>query len=1063
MRLIRAILDRPVSAVLIVLSVVIFGITSIVGMQMEYFPDLDMPMEVVIVVYPGADADSVENLVVEPIEDIGKTLAGIESIESDSKENFGTVQFTYEYGTDLDDAYMELKAALDNLAGDLPEECESPKIMEINVSSDATISIAAKSADGSVILDYINDTVVPGLEGINGVAQVNVNGNREKFAKIVLDEERLRQYGISLSQVAQEIAAADFDMPAGTITTGSQKVAVTAYSEIEWHSMLQNIAIQTGRGSLVNLSDITSVINLFESDPESMSRFNGQDSLLIDIDKKSTSPTIQVCSDVEKKLEELQDPSIKYEIISSSADNITDTLMEVLKTLLEGVFITMAVLLVFLGDIRASLIVGSSMPLSLFMALIVLNLLNVPFDLMTGTGMIIAIGMLVDNSIVVLESCFRMKEHNDSFKEAAIEGAAGMIMSVFGSTLTTIVVYAPISMANGMSGQMNKPLCYAVMFTMIASLINSVTVVPLMYSFVKPKFKEELPINKILAFPGRGYRKIMPSLLRHPFLPVFAAVIMLVCAIGLASQLNLDIFPPSYDGSISIKADFRSGTKLEAMDEMIKPIEEELLADKEFESVELAIEKGTATITAYSSDNCTRSSEEAVDHYSSRFSDVTGMDLNITPTGVTTGLASLMSSGNTKTITIESEDRDDLELGAEAVVQCMKTVPGVLKVDNSLSKSQTNARFRIDQQFARQAGMQPSQIASQIYFMLNGIDSTDVKIGDKEYTIHVQYEDDAYNNPDILLAQSITSSSGRRIPLKDICEIEYKEIKQNIHRIDDKFTAEITATTTSRGKYRTGAAIDSAMSELELPEGVGFTVSTVDKTLAKEMNTMGTALITAVFLVFLVMAIQFESVKYSLMIMMCIPFSLIGSFGLMYAMDEKISMMAMMGLLMLVGMVVNNGILLVDGTNELKKSMPLHEALMESGLTRLRPILMTTLTTVLSMLPLLLSGNSGMNMMHGMGVVIVGGLIASTVLAMFLMPPFYVVMSGKKERLLVRQGLSTGCIGTESDDKAEELDGGIEDEEAEDEEPEDSEPGDEAGDEEVADSEAGVIEDRNEI
>ena len=992
MNFIKTVLNRPVSALLIIFSIIVFGVSSLAGMKMEYFPNLEMPMEVVVITWAGADADSMSRLVCEPIEDVGETLTGVTSIESQAYENYATVQISYEYDTDIDDAYMELKAALDNMADEMPDGCGTPEIIEVSLDSDATISVAAISKDGSDILEYINEDVVPKIERQNGVAQVDVVGSRDKYTKVVLNEERLKQYGLSLSQVAADIAGADFDMPVGTLHAGNQDIAANAYSEIDWRTALTSLSIQTKSGELITLSDITDEIGLFEEDVDAISRYNGKDSVLIQVDKKSTAETRAVCKNVLNELNKNNDGKVEYQVVHSAADDINDSLQEVLKTLIEGVAITMVVLFVFLENIKASLIVGSSMPLSLFVAAIALSLLKMPFDLMTGTGMIIAIGMLVDNSIVILESCFRMQEQGLDYKEAALKGTSTMMFSVLGSTLTTIVVYAPISLATGMSGQMNKPLCYTVIFTMVASLVNAITTVPLLFTLIKPQEKTDLPINRILEKLSSKYKKVMPVLLKAPKRVIGVALVLFVIAIGLASTINFDVFPPSYDGSIKVAATFRSGTKLEVMDERIKEVEASLLKDKNFDSVELSIDSSGVEITAYSKDN-KRTSEEAVEKYTKEFEGMTDVDINVTPTGVTTGLASLMSSGNSETITLESENQDKLAKGAAVVEEALKEVPGVTKVSNAADASRTTARFHIDQQEAKFAGMQPSTVATQIYTMLNGMTAAEIEGEDGNmYDIKVQYHDGEYNDPAVLLSQYVSNSKGTSVALKDICSIEYTEIPQSIHRVDGKYVTEITATVNSGAKYQIASDISKKINALDLPSGVEQAQSIMDAQLMNEMSSMGTALVTAVFLVFLVMAIQFESVKYSLMVMMCIPFSLIGTFGLMFLFGEPLSMMAMMGVLMLVGMVVNNGILLVDGTNELKKEMDLHSALIQAGLTRLRPILMTTLTTILSMLPLLLSGNSGMNMMHGMGVVIIGGLLASTILAMFLMPPFYIVM-----------------------------------------------------------------------
>lgn len=995
MKYIKMILKRPMSAILIILAIVVFGISAMKNIQLEYFPDLEMPMEVVSVVYPGADADSIERLVTEKIEDAGEHLTGIESIESSSYENYAVIQFTYEYGTNLDDAYMELKEQLDNLKEELPDECETPTIMEISLDSDATISIAAESADGTDILDYVNDTVIPKLESINGVAQVEVAGDREKYLKIVVNEEKMKQYGLSLSTVGSYIAGADFDLPVGTIVNGSQEIGATAYTEIHWNEDLKNVAIETGTGALIHLSDIADVINLYQEDPDSISRFNGKDSVLIDVTKKSSSPTITVCNAVQDALKNLKNDSIQFEVIHSSADDIMDTLLEVLTTLLEGVAFTMAILFLFFGDIRASLIVGSSMPLSLLTAMILLNAMGVSFDLMTGTGMIIAIGMIVDNSIVVLENCFRIKEQETDYKAAAAKGAATMFLSVSASTLTTIVVYAPMTTTTGMSGQMNKPLCYTVIFTMLASLISAITVVPLFFTLIKPKEKKNLPINKVLNKLSNGYKKVIPVLLHHPKKTILAAVVLFAVSIGLATQLHMDLFPSNFDGSIKVEATFRSGTKLEVINEEIQRIEQALTEDKNFDSIELEISDNTANITASSAESCNRSSEEAVEYYTNLYSGITNIDIAVSPYGVSTGLASLMSTGNNVSVTLLGNDLNNLSASASLVEEALTKVPGVMKVKNDLSGQETNARFVINQQKAMNAGMTPATVAGQIYYLMNGVKATTLEYEDEEYDVVVEYPEHKYDNSTTLMDQALTTSSGKQVALSDIAALEYTSIMQTINRQDKKYVATITATTTTADKISASGLISEAAKKISLPDGVSIGQSTTDAQLSKEVGSMGNAIIAAIFLVFLVMAIQFESPRLSFMVMLCIPFSLIGSFGLLYFSKAPLSMMAMMGFLMLIGMVVNNGILLVDATGELKKKMPLENALTEAGMTRLRPILMTTLTTVLSMLPMILSSDSGMNMMRGMGFVIIGGLCTSTILAMFLMPPFYLVINGR--------------------------------------------------------------------
>lgn len=996
MNLIKLVIKRPVSAMLAIIATIIFGISAVFNIQLEFFPDLEMPMELVYVLYPGADADSIQRLVTKPIEDAGKSLTGINNISSTSYRNYATIQFTYEYDTDLNDAYMELRAALDNLKDDLPENCHTPTIMEISLDSEATITAAAKSDEGFDLMGYINDVVAPRLETVNGVAQVDATGGQDKYVRIVLNSEKMEQCGLSISDIAGYIASAKSDVPAGNITTGSMEESVSVVTEVEWQEDLPNIVLKTGGGELIRLTDVADIVGLYKSDADSVNRYNGRDSILIDVTKKSSGATISVCNEVEGILNQLTIDGVDFEVIHSSKDDILSTLIEVLKTLVEGVLFTMLVLFLFFGDIRASLIVGSSMPLSLLATMLLLNFMGVSFDLMTGTGLIIAIGMIVDNSIVVMESCFRMKETHADFKEAAIQGAGTVMTSIIASTLTTVVVYLPIAMTSGMSGQMNKPLSYSIVFTMLASLISSIAIVPFFFSKIRPVEKDNLPINRILKKITRAYDRIIRILIHHRILTILTAVLLFAGSIALAAQLPLDLFPSSYDGSIEVEASFRSGTKLEIMNEKVQRIEQELIKDNNFDSVALNLSGNTASIVAYSVEGCKRSSKEAVEYYTSLFGDMVDMDISVIPKGTASGLASLMSTGNNVEITLLGTDLDHLRAGAAMVEESIKTIPGIMKITSDTDQNETTAKIVVNPLRAMDAGLTPAAVSSDIYYTLSGMTAATLEQGDKEYDVKLVYEDGKYDDISSLMDKTITTSSGRMVTLGELSDIKQTNILKSISRQDGLFLATVTATTTSTAKYAAAGAINSAVSRVLLPEGVSIGQSASDKSLAKESVGLVKSLIAAVFLVFLVMAMQFESVRFSIMVMTCIPFSLVGSFLLLFISGTPLSMMAIMGFLMLVGMVVNNGILLVDATNELRKTTSLEEALIQAGTTRLRPILMTTLTTVLSMLPLVLSGDSGMAMMRGMGFVIIGGLCASTILAMFMMPPFYLVISGEQ-------------------------------------------------------------------
>lgn len=995
MKFIRLILRRPASVCLLIFSVILFGITSLTSMPLEYMPDMDMPMEMVIITWPGADSDSIERLVTEQVEDTCETLTDINTVSSTTQDNYTMVQLQYNYSVDLDDAYSELKAAMDNLKGDLPDGCDDPTIMEISMSSSATMSISATSSDGQDAQEFLEDTVVPKLESLAGVAKVDLSGSKEKYLRIVVDEAKMNQYGLSISSIGAAISAADLDLPVGSVAVGSQDIALSASGDIEVATPdFTSIPIQTASGQLIKLSDVTTFCNLYEEKADSISRYNGKPSVLLDVTKQNSASTISVCSDVKDTLDSFTADGVDFQVVSSEADNVKDSLMSVVETLLIGVALTMAVLFLFFGNLRASLIVGCSMPLSILLSMILLNAKGFAFDMMTGTSLVIAIGMIVDNSIVVLESCMRAQSRKADFKEAAAKGTGEVLLSIFASTLTTVVVYVPLAMADGMAGQMAGPLSWTISLTMLSSFVCAITVVPLVFSFVKPVAKENLPINRVLDQIKSFYRRVMPGMLRHPGRVLIAGIVILAASLALAGQMNFVLFPSDYDGSVKIDVNFRSGTKLEVMDQNIQSLEQALLHDPNFQNVTLDISGNTAAFTAYAKDNCKRTSEEAVEKYLNDFGSMPGMDVAVSPAGSDT--SSMMDTGDTVDVTLASDNLDALEQGADLVQDAMMQVPGVIRVDNDFTQSRSQGRLVIDAQKAISAGTSQASVAMQVRYLLGGATVKTLDYGDKTYDAVLEYPQDKYADMTALMGHPIATQSGRLVTLEDIASIEYTTTLPSISRQDGQFITTVTATTTEAAKYTAGDGIKTAVAGLDFPDGVAKAQSAADKTSTDEISNMSKTLLTAVFLVFLVMAIQFDSPRLSIMIMLCIPFSLAGSFGFMFLAGRPMSIMGIMGFLMLFGIVVNNGILLVDATSQLRKTLPLEEALIQAGTTRLRPILMTTLTTVLSMVPMIFSTDSGMSMMKEMAYIIIGGLSASTVLTLFLMPPFYLIIRGER-------------------------------------------------------------------
>lgn len=539
-----------------------------------------------------------------------------------------------------------------------------------------------------------------------------------------------------------------------------------------------------------------------------------------------------VCGKVLDTLDGYAGQGISYEVINNEADNITVTLQSILQTLLVGVLLAMAVLLLFFGDWKGSLVVGISMPLSVLLAVIVLNFAGFDMNVLTGTGLILAIGMIVDNSIVILESCFRFREQGLSFQEAAAQGTSTMLMSILAGALTTVVVY-----------------------------------VPLAFTLLTPKAKEDIPVNRLLRKFQSFYRRVMPRLLRNPGKVMLIGVGSFLAAILLATQMEFVLIPNNYDGSITVDVAFRAGTKLAVMDERVQQLESVLLADENFESVTLSISDDSASFTAYAVDHCKRSSEKAAELYTTEFSNYPGMDVSVSPTSATSGMSAMGSTGNTTTVMLLGDDMDALRAGAEQVRDMMAQTPGVIRVENPFDQSRVKGHLEIDPQRTLNVGTTPAAISMQVRYLLNGLTAATVDDGDQEYDIVLEYPKGKYEDVLSIMDYPIRTQTGKLVTLHDVADVTYDATLPVLTRQDGEYTVTLTATT-DETKYSAANAISAAAEALDFPAGVRVGEDTRTSMQNDELSTMVSALLASLFLVFLVMAVQFNSVKMSIMVMM---------------------------------------------------------------------------------------------------------------------------------------------------------------------------------------------------
>lgn len=1015
MKITKLVLKRPVTTLLAVLCLVFFGAMSLIGAKLELTPEINMPMLVITTTYGGAAPEDIDELVTKPIEEEVGTLSGIDTMTSQSSENISMVMLQYEYGTDMDNAYSDLRKKLDLVKNSLPDDAGDPNIMEMDVNAMASmyLSISNKAVDN--IYNYTKKTIEPELEKLSAVASADVSGGSAEYVRIQLIPEKLSEYHLDISSVAQIVGAASFTMPAGTTDVGSTEINISSGVEYKTPEELNRIPITTGGGNIIYLEDIA-VVSRAEEDPTNVGRYDGEDTVLVGLNRNQKYTAVDVSNQAKKAIAQLEanDPNLDIVVVNDGADQIMSSLKTVLTTMVSAVLISTIILFIFFGDVKASMIVATSIPLSILTAFIMMWAMGYSLNVITLSSVVLGVGMMVDNSIVVLESCFRAmdaepKQNFKNYLRAALNGSNMVGMSVLGSTLTTCVVFLPLGFLSGLSGQFFKPLGMTIVFCMTASLVSAVSIVPLCYVYYRPKEKTKAPAYRAVRAMQNGYRALMQVILRHKKLVMAATIALLIGSFGLASQLKMVLMPETDEGTVSITVAMKPNLKLSAQDETYQKIEQVVSADPNTEDYMISsgsmMSSGSTSVTAYLKKDRTRSTADTVKLWKEQLQAVDNADITVESYSTT----NMMNAGSNFSVTLVNSDYDKLKAAADKITDQLMLDKRVTGATSTLANASPMLKVDIDPVAAAAEGFTPAQLAANLNLMLSGKEADKMDLDGEDVSIMVEYPKDEFDSVNKVEDIMLTSAAGNSVLLKDIADVHFADSPKSITRSDKEYQVEITADYTDLATPKTMMELHQQYVEPNLTNGVTEKENTMNEMMNEEFTSLFQAIFIAVFLVFVVMAAQFESPRFSFMVMTTIPFALIGSFFFLWLCDVPISMPALIGFLMLVGTVVNNGILYVDTANQYKPHMQLEEALVEAGATRLRPILMTTLTTVVSMVPMAMGvGDSGA-LMQGLALVDVGGLTASTLMALLVLPVYYYFMN-KKRRPNEMDGLDLEAV-----------------------------------------------------
>lgn len=994
----RFVLKRPVTVVMALLCLIVFGISSVFNAKLEQMPDTDQPMLIISASYSGAGPEDMDELVTKPIEDQVSTLEGVESMTSSTSEGRTMVMLEYDYDTDIDEAYDELSKSLDSIR-DLPDDVE-PRIMQMNNNAQASIMLSIANASQENLYDYVDQTIVPELERLSTVAEVEMRGGSSEYIRVELNSELMKQYHVTMSNISSAMSAANLTYPSGSAVSGNLELSVSTMMENDTLDDLLRVPITTGKGKFVYLEDIATVYTA-EEQQGGVSRYNGEDTISISITKQQSSTAMDLSNQVNKAISSLQadDADLQIQVARDEADTIMSSLKDVAVTMVLAVVISMIIIFVFFGDYKASLIVGSSIPTSILMSLIVMTQAGFTLNIITMSGLVLGVGMMVDNSIVVLESCFRATEAERDkgilgYARAALDGTNIVIQSIIGSTVTTCVVFIPLVFLNGMTGQMCGAMGYTIVFCMCASLLSAISVVPLSYMMYKPQERDQAPMSRPIVHLQNAYRRMMPKLLHHKVLVMAASVGIIAATLILANGMETELMTADDTGTISVSIETRPGLLSDQADEMLEKAEQIVASHEDVESYMLRYNSDSGSITAYLKDDRKMGTDEIVEQWEKEMLDIDNCTIEVS---ASTSMSFMGRSRGYEAI-IEGTQYSEVQEVSSRIVQELIARDDVINVHSSIENTAPVVAVKVDPVSASTEGLTAAQIGTQVKQYLDGEKVATLDIDGQEVSVKAEYPEEEYRTVPQVQQMILSKPSGGYAALEDVAEIYYRDSPSSISKSDKAYQVTITA------DYAGGNVKEALDSEVVNPNLTGTITrgtNSRDRMMQSEFSGLYSAIAVALFLVFVVLSSQFESPKFAFMVMTTIPFSLVGSFGLLKVTGVTISMTSILGFLILIGMVVNNGILYVDTVNQYRAEMPLETALIEAGATRLRPILMTSLTTILSMIPMALAfGDSG-STTQGLAVVNIGGLTAGVLVALLILPVYYALMNGRRERTVL--------------------------------------------------------------
>jgi len=1032
--------NRSVTSIMLFFALIVLGFVSYSKMPLDLFPDIEFPIAVIITDYPDAGPKEIESMVTRPIEEMVAGINNVETISSVSQEGLSMVRIEFTWGTDMAMGVSDIRERIDIVKKFLPEDVENPVVLKFDVSM-MPIMVLAVSGDKDIatLRDYAENDLKNLMEQVDGVARANVRGGFKNEVRVELNRNRMEAYSLSIDEVIQILRMENLNVAGGEVKSPLRKFTLRTQGEFKTLKDIQNVVVTVKGNSPIYMRDIA---RIYERPAESKEivRLNGDNGVVLAINKQSDKNTVIVDRDILKKLEDIKDTipkGIKVSPFFNAAEHIENSIMNVVNNAMIGGLIAVLVVFIFLGNLRAALILGLSIPISIITTFNMMYYFDISLNILSMGGLALGVGMLIDNSIVILENIFRFREKGARPVEAAKLGADEMAMAITASTLTTISVFVPFLFTEGLAGQLFRDMALTITFSLLCSLLVALTLIPMMTSKFVTNIHNEYSgrfsfINKILSWSDNKiaalivfYEKSIKWALIHRWRVVGFTVGAIIFGLLLLPIAGMEFMPEQDQGEIKFVAELPVGTNLETTEDIMKLIEKRVLkVIKKEEYVGIYVRggygegfsaafgdtkehTGKVEIRLVSISKRTRSATEIRKALREAMVGVPGVKFNFNPQdGGGIGLGGAQ-------ITVEAfgYDFEQSKKYTEEIKELIKDIPGIKDISISREEGLPEKIIVVDREKASKLGLSAYSIANHIKNNVAGKVATTYRKSGKELDVMVRLREEDRQSIDDIKHLMIKSPMGKLIPLGNVIDIKTSSGPVSIERKKQERVSYINLKAEGRDLYSVVADIQDKVDTLVKPTNFRVEYTGAFKDMKESFQDLALALLLAVLLIYIIMASQFESLWEPLIIMFTIPTLIFGVMLFLFLTGTTFNVVSFMGVLMLSGIVVNNAIVFVDYTNILRaRGLELHDAMVEAGKTRLRPILMTTFTTILALIPMALGIGEGAELTTPLARSVIGGLSSSFIFTLIFLPVVYSLLESLKGRFKNRSGKTAGGI-----------------------------------------------------